>query len=138
MLFAPVERYAKLNSPMVVEVKWDRPFDAMRFHDPMKGLAHGFSTAPTMSVREAELLPDELELRIANLESIQVPLMIDGSIGVDGEHFGFEMFGFGAAVPLTWWSNMLADWQPIVEWSTEMQEFLSAALERKSPTINAI
>ena len=138
MLFAPVERYAKSDSPVEVEVKWDRPFDAMRFHDPMKGLTHGFSTAPTMSMRQAELLTDQVELRIADLEKIQVPLMIDTTIGVDGEMFGVETFGLAAAVRLTWWSNIPAAWQPIVEWSKEMQEFQSAAFQRNSPTINAI
>ena len=138
MIFAPVQPHAKFDLPLVVEVKWDRPFDVMRFHDPMKGLAHGFLPAPTMSVKEGELLPDELALRIANLEKLQVPLVLDRTVGVDGEHSGFETFGCGSAVRITWWSIMPPAWQPIVEWSKEMQEFLSAALERKSPAINAI
>lgn len=137
MLFAPVERYSKSDSPLVVEVKWDRPFDAMRFRDPMSGLAHGFSTAPTVSTRQAELLPDELDLRITNLRKLQVPLMISGSVTVDGAQFGIETFGLGAAVRFSW-TNTPAAWRPIVEWLEEMQTFLDAALERKSPAINAI
>jgi len=137
MVFVPLERYAKFDLPMVVEVKWNRLFDSMRFHDPMKGVAHGFSISPTVDFRQAELLRNQVEWRTANLEKIKVPLMINESIGVDGESFGFETFGF-AAIRLTWWSIRPDDWRPVFEWAKEMREFLSEALERKSLKTNAI
>ena len=137
IVFAPLERYAKSDSPMVVEVRWNRPFDSIRFHDPIKGVAHGFSISPTVDLRQAELLSNQVESTTANLEKIQVPLMIDESIGIDGESFGFETFGF-AAIRLTWWSITSDDWQPVVEWAKETREFLSEAVERKSLKANAI
>jgi len=111
--------------------------DSIRFHDPIKGVAHGFSISPTVDLRQAELLSNQVESTTANLEKIQVPLMIDESIGIDGESFGFETFGF-AAIRLTWWSITSDDWQPVVEWAKETREFLSEAVERKSLKANAI
>ena len=137
IVFAPVERYANLDLPMVVEISWHRPFDALRFHDPMKGLAHGFSISPAVDLRQAELLPSQIEWRMTNLETIQIPLLIDESIGVDGESFGFETYGF-AAIRLTWSSLMPESWKAIVEWAKETREFLSESLERKSLKTNAI
>jgi len=129
IVFAPIERYAKVDLPMVVEVKWNRPFDAMRFHEPMKGLAHGLSIAPTLSLRSAPLSRDQLGVRIASLEKIKVPWLSDGSIGVDGESCGFETFAFAATVSITWWSTIPEGWQPMADWAEDTRQFLNEALD---------
>ena len=90
LVYSPVPRYADLDSPIAVRVSWDRPFDAARFRDPMKGLAHGLSTTPTISLDQAELSRDEFESILSSLQLINLPMVIDRSIVLDGERCGFE------------------------------------------------
>ena len=127
LVYSPVPRYADLDSPIAVKVVWDRPFDAARFRDPMKGLAHGLSTEPTISLDQVELSRDELESRLSSLQLINLPVVIDRSIVVDGERCGFETFGV-TGVRLTW-SIVPETWKPIVEWASEMTAFLNEATD---------
>jgi hypothetical protein len=131
LVYGALPRYQKSDSPLVCEVVWDRPFDFQRFSDPLKGLKHGFSPEPTITLKQAEVPPDELELRLTNLREIALPVFIDdGSIGLDGESFGVETFGFKSTVRLMWWSDNYERWNSIVDWFEDMRQFLSMCLER--------
>ena len=69
-------------------VTWNRRFDYERFSSPTKGLAHGFSTAPTVTLREAEVPLVTLNSQLLSLQQISAPLTIDRSVVLDGEQFG--------------------------------------------------
>ena len=138
-LYSALPRYQKSDSPLVREVVWDRPLDSLRLSDPLKGLKHGFSVEPTISSRQAKIPLDELELKLANLRSIVLPVFVDdGSVGLDGEGCGVETFGFKSAIRLAWWSEMSEEWKPIIEWAQDMRRFLSVCLERQPLTSHAI
>ena len=138
-VYSPLPRYQKSDSPLVREVVWDRPFDTQRLSDPLKGLRHGFSVEPTISSRQAEISLGELELKLANLRSIILPVFVDdGSVGIDGEGFGIETFGFTSSIRLAWWSGMPKEWEPIIEWAQDMRRFLSVCLESHPLTLHAI
>lgn len=138
-VYSPLSRYQKSDSPLVLEVIWDRPIDSQRFSDPLKGLKNGFSFEPTISFRRAEIPLDELELKLANLSSIILPIFVDdGSVGLDGESFGIETSGFKSSVRLVWWAEGYEEWKPIVNWATDMRRFLSVHLERQPFTSDAI
>src|SRR6202008_1448513 len=85
LIYVPVARYQQSESPVVIEAVWDRPFDATRFNDPMKGLAHGLSTTPTVTVKQASLSPSLLDSKLRSLEEISLPITIDRSIILDGD-----------------------------------------------------
>jgi hypothetical protein len=138
LVYSPLSRYLKSDSPLVREVVWDRPFDSQRFSDSLKGLKHGFSLEPTLSFRQAEIPPDELMLKLANLKKIVLPVFVDdGSVGLDGESFGVETFGFKSAVRFVWWSEGYEEWKPLVDWAEDMRRFLSVRLERQPLTSHA-
>lgn len=129
LVYSPVARYAETDLPIAVKITWDQPLDSARFRDPMKGLEYGLSIEPTTTLQQAELSRAELDSRLASLESIKIPVVIDKSVGLDGEIFGFESFGL-TAIRLTWWSVMPNSWKPIVNWAAEMRRFLDAAMGR--------
>jgi hypothetical protein len=54
-VYSSVARYA--DPPIVLKVSCDRTFGVAGFRDPMKGLAHGLSTEPTIISRQVELSP---------------------------------------------------------------------------------
>lgn len=128
LVYSPVPRYAELDSPIAVKVTWDRPLDVMRFRDPMKGLTHGLCTEPTITLNQIELSRDGLESRLAGLQLIKLPVVMDRSVVLDGDRCGFETFGI-TGVRLTWWSNTPEAWKPIVEWVNEMTAFLESATD---------
>ena len=132
LVYVPVGRYTESDSPIVVEVIWNRRFDYERFSNPMKGLAHGFSTAPTVTLREAEVPLVTLNSQLLSLQQISAPLLIGRSVVLDGEQFGLETFGNTAAFRLSWWSIAEEAWQPIVCWAEETRDFLSSCLTGQS------
>ena len=127
LVYSPVARYAEVDSPIAVKVSWDRPFDAARFRDPMKGLAYSLSTEPTILLNQVELSRHDLESRLSSLQLIKFPVMIDKSVVLDGERCGFENFGV-TGVRLTW-SITPETWKPIVEWADEMTAYLKSATD---------
>ena len=129
-VYTPFDSYAETDLPIAMRVTWDRPFDYTRFRDPMKGLTHGLAIEPTVERKEAELSRSELDSRLATLQTIKIPVVIDRSVSVDGVSFGFENFG-RAAVRLEWWSIMPDSWKPIIGWAAEMTDFLDATLEAR-------
>jgi hypothetical protein len=138
LIYYPLPRYRRSDSPLVLEAAWDRPFDSQRFSHPLDGLRHGFSLEPTVSLRQAEIPPDELEVKLANLRTIVLPVSVDdGSIGLDGESFGVETHGFNAAMRLVWWCEGRRGWAPLADWAADMRRFLSACLERQPLTSDA-
>ena len=138
-VYAPLSRYEESDSPLVLEVVWNRPFDSQRFSDPLKGLQNSFSLEPTISFRRAELPLNELELKLANLRGIVLPIFVDdGSVALDGESFGVETFGFKSSIRLGWWSECYGEWKAIVAWAEDMRRFLSMCLERQPLTSHAI
>jgi len=129
LVYMPRLPYQKTEAPFVLEISWNRPLDSARFTDPMKGIAMGLSVAPTVNRRQAELLQAALDLRLESLQKIRLPVVIDGSVGLDGEIFGLETFGFMTSIRLEWWSETSDEWTPLVSWAKEVREFLLACLE---------
>ena len=125
LVYVPGIRYEQSESPLVIAATWNRPFDAQRFTDPMKGLAHGLSTAPTITLKQASLSPSLLDVNLRRLEAIALPLILDRSIGVDGAGFGIET----ASVRLRWHASQREPWLPLREWYEQMQTFLQRSLE---------
>jgi hypothetical protein len=124
-VYSSVARYAE--PPIAVKVSWDRPFDVARFRDPMKGLAHGLSTEPTIISNQVELSRNELESKLSSLQSIKLPVVIDRSIVLDGERCGFESFG-ATGVKLTW-STVPESWKSFVQWAEAMIAFIKSATD---------
>jgi hypothetical protein len=129
LIYVPGTRYQESESPRVIETTWDRPFDAMRFNDPMHGLAHGLSTKPTITLKQASLDPALLDSKLRRLEEIAVPIIIDRSIILDGEEFGLETFRTLNAVRMRWRSSRSEAWLPLHKWFEEMRTFLQQNLE---------
>ena len=125
LVYTPVARYANVDSPCVVKVSWDRPFDYARFHDPMKGLVHGLALEPAIKLRRSEVSEPELQSRLAGLELINLRLLMHKSITLDGEQFGLESFG-EPAVRITWQSAVPEPWRPLAEWAGGMRRFLDS------------
>ena len=99
----------------------------------MKGLQHGFSAEPSISLRQSEVSTEELESRLAALAEIALlPFVDDGSFGTDGETFGIETFGCNTAVSFEWWCEGTAKWNPLIAWAKEFRYFLDECLERQS------
>lgn len=139
LVHSPLPQYQKSDSPLVLEAVWDQLFDSQRFSDPLEGLKHGFSLEPTVFLRQAELRPDELELKLAKLREMLLPVSLDdGSVGLDGESFGVETFGFKASVRLVWWSEGYREWKSLVDWAADMRTFLSVSFERQPIPSDAI
>ena len=129
LVYVPVTRYQESESPLVIAATWDRPFDATRFNDPMKGLVHGLSTTPTVTFKQASLSSSLLDSELRRLEQIALPVMLDRSIILDGEEFGIETFGMLHAMRLSWRSSEGEAWLPLHEWSEEMRTFVQRNLE---------
>jgi len=129
LVYVPVPRYQQSESPLAIAVTWNRPFDATRFTDPMKGLAHGLSTTPTITLKQASLPASLLDLKLHRLEEIALPITMDGYMSVDGEEFGFETFSGGSRVQLRWRSSAVEAWLPLREWFEEMVTFIERNLE---------
>ena len=127
-VYTPFDRYGEADLPIAVRVTWNRPFDYMRFRDPMKGLKHGLGIEPTVERKEAELSRSELDSRLAALQTIKIPVVIDTGVSIDGVGFGFEIFG-RTAVRLEWRSMMHGGWKPMIDWAKEMTSFLDETLE---------
>ena len=123
LAYTPRERFANVESPCVVKVTWNRPFDYARFHGPIEGLSQGLSIEPVIKLRRSEVPQSELQTRLDGLASINLPLLMERSIALDGVLFGFESFG-EPAVKITWQSAPPDLWRPVVEWASEMRRFL--------------
>ena len=130
LVYVPAPRYEHSVSSQVVEVIWNQPFDAVRFNDPMKGLAHGLSTTPTITIRQAPISPTQLASLTSSLQKITLPMELDRSIVLDGTILGLATFGMPAAMELTWYPNMEA-WSVLTDWATEVRSLLTKFLETK-------
>jgi hypothetical protein len=138
LVYVPVQRLTQPDSPIVAEVTWDRPFDVERFTNPLKGLAHGLSSTPTITLKQAGVPSEMLNSQLLSLEQISVPVMVHTSLGLDGEECGLETFGMAAAVRLIWQSNIPEAWQPVVRWAEELRTLLRSCLADESVSEIAI
>lgn len=129
LVCVPFARFNQSESPMVVAATWNRQFDATRFNDPMKGLAHGLSSTPTISLKQASLSAATLDSTLRLLEQVALPIVLDRSIVLDGEEFGVETFGMLTAVRVRWHSNPGGAWLPLLDWFEETRTFLQHSLE---------
>lgn len=127
-VYFPFATYLETDLPIAVRVRWNRPFDYTRFRDPLKGLAHSLSIEPTLEQKEVELSRSELDSRLATLQTIKIPVVVDSSVVIDGVSSGFQSFGT-TAVKLEWQWRMPEGWKQFIDWTTEMTEFLDGMLE---------
>ena len=127
LVYVPVPQYEHSDAPVVLEVNWDRPFDAMRFNDPLKRIAHGLSIKPTITIRQGAMSRELLDSLMSSLQKIALPVTIDRSIVLDGTELGLETFGMLAAMNLSWQPSMKA-WSSLTEWANETRTQLTTCI----------
>jgi hypothetical protein len=130
LVYLPRAEAGHEPAPIVHEITWDRPHDAQRFINPLIGLKFGFQRVPTITLREAALPNAELKRQLVDLEGIMLPAYVeDDIVGLDGESFGLETFKFISRLRATWWGDGPPTWKPLVDWATQMRQFLARSFE---------
>jgi hypothetical protein len=112
--FAPCQSWVVIDEksgwlpdiePVVRELTWDRPADRNRLLvNPLEGLKSGFSTSPTIKVRDVAVSRSKLISLIEKGKDLVVkPVIGQRVIVLDGETWGFQTYGVLEHVRLSWW-----------------------------------
>lgn len=105
------------DGPALRELTWDQNFDKRRFGDPLFGLQHGLSTAPTLRRRDIALTDQQNRQLVSGLSRLTLPLGARHRvIGVDGTGYGLEFGDYMTKVRLSWWGDQPAEWAPLHRW----------------------
>lgn len=111
---------------LVRQVSWDKVFDSGRFHDPLKGLQHGWHTNPTVITKIATLdavwLDSLLEegYKYATIEP-------QNGIGLDGVRWSIYMPRFFEGRTIQW--NLVQGNDELVEWTKKLADSLKHVLK---------
>jgi hypothetical protein len=125
-IFVPGPREPDACRPLVRRVTWDYPGDRRRLTDPIEGLAYGFfHTRPAISLRDAELPAATLTSLLSAGSLLAIPIAgVEECVGLDGESFGIESYGFLASVRLEWWCDGPKEWRELTGWVARVRSFL--------------
>ena len=110
------------DAPCIVrKVLWDSPFDSRRLGLPMEGLKYGFSTKPTIALWQITLSDPAFRIKLDRFSRLSLPLLVSDVVGLDGERYGIETFGFHH-ISVSWWCDGPDEWKPLIRWSEEIRD----------------
>lgn len=114
------------EGPALRELTWDQNFDKRRFGDPLFGLQHGLSTAPTLRCRDVTLTDQQNRQLLSGLNRLTLPLGARCRvIGLDGTGYGLEFGNYMAKVRLSWWGDQPAEWAPLHRWFRHKRKLIA-------------
>jgi hypothetical protein len=125
VFYKPIQHLNPLPKPIIRQIIWQKQNDYERLHKPLTGLKEGFHIEPSLQINSIEIEQKMLQTWLENLSKINFPAFsIDEHLGLDGERFGIETFGFFNSAKITWWSSYPEEWQEIVTWYEKVRKFL--------------
>src|SRR5687768_7540879 len=101
-----------------------------RLLDPMEGLKRGFSTAPSLSVRDAVVHTGDYDVLLDEGSRLRIPVVgLEESLGLDEETWGITSNAFLARPCLEWWCDGPGEWRDFTDWVARLRNFLQRCLD---------
>lgn len=119
-----VHRSWSVCKDVIHSLRWDRPRDIKLRSDPLEGIRRGHTTQPSLERKSIPLTQDRYDQLLHSLTLIQIPLLTQRTICLDGESCGLELYGH---FRLQWDSAWDEDWEPLVAWMDTTVAWLERA-----------
>jgi len=96
---------------VAVRTCWNRTADLARFASPVERLRHPRVLQPTMERREGTLAASNARALVAELASLQFPLVPGPApFGLDGTRYELTVGAGASAATVCWWERPPANW----------------------------
>lgn len=126
------------NQPLVRKAVWQRTNDLRRLHTLVEERHGAVSFEPAITITDATVSGCELQTILRSGLDLRVPLVRlsnKGSVTTDVGSVGFEFFTLDqpqAKVGLEWSFDPPSEWQPAIEFATQLRAFLESCLGRST------
>ena len=121
------------GAPLLIrEITWHRQGDLRQFNNPMEWLRRHDDHDPTLTVRDGLVSAAAFHNKMAELESISIPVLPDEDVfGLDGETFELELgLNSLSSVCVEWWCEGPVEWKGLTSWFEAVLNLLQDSLNK--------
>jgi hypothetical protein len=122
------------KQPLVRQAVWQRTRDLQRLYDLVEEKKKPVTFHPTFTVKDAEVPAGKFNEFLNSGARFRVPVVwLDPMVAVtcDVGSVGVEFFSLDqppAIISLQWAFDKPADWEPVVDWTSQLRKFLELCL----------
>lgn len=125
-----VRRLPRNQGYELQKVVWQQQHDLSRMENLMTGRSVCESSEPTISTATIVLNDKEWETLFSVLTTVQIPILAEHPMGLDGESFGIWLPG---RLKAEWWGEGPADWHMLTKWTRSAISYFNSQSPQEAP-----